>query len=386
MNLRVSAPERLTPCSISLPLSKSVVNRLLMLNPDLPIPAGSCDDLLVMKSAVEKVQKFKGSRVQDSLSPNALSPNRINLQASGTAMRFITALCSVTDGKWLLTGDARQYERPISALVDALRSLGADIEYTEKQGFPPLHIRGKSRLEGGDVTVDARQSSQYVSALMLVADKFKNKLKIYHNADTSLPYIRLTEEIINNPETVPEADWSAASFWYEISLISGIEFQFENLNKYSFQGDREILNIYQRLKENYGETVEMDFADYPDLVLPVVVACCLKGVPFRFTGVRNLRIKESDRLSSLQTELKKLGYELIVKDDEVSYVISHPSSLILSKTPVFDTHNDHRIAMSLAPCALLTGEVIINDAEVVNKSYPDYWKNLEKAGFKIEKI
>ena len=377
MNLRITAPQHFTPCTISLPLSKSVMNRLLMLHPELPLPDNSCEDLIVMKKAVETISSH--------------TSQTLHLKASGTAMRFITALCAVTDGEWMLVGDTRLYERPIHALVDALRSVGADIDYVEKIGFLPLKIRGNSQLRGGDITIDAHESSQFVSALMLVAHRFQDGLNIHHNATTSLPYIRLTEEILRHPNYPAEADWSASSFWFEMSWISGMKIsldateqnaiRLDGLSLNSLQGDKAIMTLCAETT-----TSPIDFSNHPDLVLPVIVTHCMKGLPFRFTGVKNLKIKESNRLICLKRELEKMNIKIDVGNDTVCYDATTTATHTHGCPPIIDTHNDHRIAMALAPCALKTGTLIMNDAHVVRKSYPTFWDDLRRVGFQIKEL
>ena len=396
--VKVTAPTKLRSCAIALPPSKSVVNRLLILDPDLSVTDNACEDIKVMKKAVAIIVKADHS------------PLELHLKSSGTAMRFITALCAVTDGVWLLTGDTRQYERPVKPLVDALRSAGANIEYAGKEGFPPLIIKGSSSLPGGEIEIDGSQSSQFISALMLIADKFVHKLKInITGKKNSTPYIALTRELVKKFKDLRgqqfkgsrdqgvkgiEADWSAAAFWYEIMAISGVIFDLEGLNPSSHQGDRIIEHLINEII-HHPSSITHNLKDTPDIVQPLVVTCCMLGVPFRFTGVMNLRIKETDRLHALQTELQKLGYAIEVEDDAISWKgnastnihplnsASTPLQLPLN-SPSINPHHDHRMAMSFAPCALKLGSIVIEDPDVVGKSYPTFWDDLRKAGFEVQ--
>lgn len=384
-------------------MSKSIVNRMLILAPErtlalLTAESELCDDLKVMAAAVKTVRR-------ENTKSDIVT---INLHASGTAMRFITALCAVTEGEWLLTGTERLCERPIAPLVNALRQAGAKIEYKKNDGFPPLVVCCHGKPEGGQVEIDGSESSQYISALMLVADRFKKKLNIHIKGKaTSVPYIEMTRRLIHEwrqgREMMPEPDWSAAAFWFEIKYLmrrltgfnpEGI--RLTGLKDDSIQGDRTVRDIFEEMERNEG-IFEWDFRNCPDLVQPVVVSCCMTGKPFRVTGVSNLRLKETDRIEALRRELAKMGMNVCVCDKgdglrsaDISEARQkqgqdtiQEQGQELNREPVVDTYKDHRMAMAFAGCALKWGKVVINEPEVVEKSYPGFWKALREAGFGV---
>lgn len=379
-------------------MSKSIVNRMLILAPETTLQMLSsqedlCDDIKVMAHAVKTVCGTNNSQ----------EPITIDLHASGTAMRFVSALCAVTEGTWLLTGTERLYQRPVKPLVDALKQAGARIEYQGKEGFPPLLIQCDEVPEGGKVEIDGSESSQYVSALMLVADRFRNGLDIYiKGMPSSQPYIEMTRKLIDdwksNKTLAVEADWSAAAFWLEIKYLMKRFTDFDpegirltGLKDDSIQGDRTIGQIFDEMDKCDG-VFKWDFKDCPDLVQPVAVSCCMAGRPFRFTGVKNLRLKETDRLEALRRELGKMGFGIRIDEDAISLTemrqeqwqsLTEMHKEQWQPEPV-ETYRDHRMAMAFAGCALRYGKVVINEPEVVEKSYPDFWENLKKAGFGIE--
>ncbi|GHS97835.1 3-phosphoshikimate 1-carboxyvinyltransferase [Bacteroidia bacterium] len=377
--------------SINLPASKSISNRALILNAlaksSYPVENRSdSDDTRVLFNALQ------------SSGPD------FDIGAAGTSMRFLTAYLSQLEGNWTITGSERMKNRPIGILVDALRSIGAEIEYEDKEGFPPLHIRGK-KLKGGKITLNGGVSSQYISALMMIAPCLKQGLKICLEGNIiSKPYIQMTKGLMEifgvnvfwegqNIEIEPqdyipvpfqvESDWSAASYWYEIqALAPDASVELLGLEENSLQGDAKIETVMADLLRLPMNTVfQYDFTNEPDLAQTLVVTCCLLNIPFRFTGLQSLRIKETDRMTALQTELRKLGY-----------IIQSESNSILEWTgkkgepephPVIATYEDHRMAMAFAPVCLKTREIRIANPEVVSKSYPRFWLDLAQAGFII---
>ncbi len=328
--------------------------------------------------------------------------------AAGTAMRFATAYLSVTPGTRVITGTQRLRERPIGILVEALRTLGAKIEYVENEGFPPLRITGSTAMQGGTVELDGSVSSQFISALLMIAPTLTDGLTLKLKGEVvSRPYISITtglmkqfgatvEWIDGNTVTVAhgyrrtvtdndvliESDWTASSYWYEIASIAGIPsaFHLDGLSMQSLQGDKVCDSIYKKIEALHGSgtVFEYDFRDCPDLVQTVVVNCCMEDIPFHFTGLGTLRIKETDRIAALQCELAKLGCAIKAENDSM---IWEGSRTPVAGIPSISTYKDHRMAMAFAPCALKLKEIIIEDPEVVNKSYPSYWQDLEKAGF-----
>ena len=384
---------------IDLPASKSISNRALILNALSYSPydiqnLSECDDTRVTLQALDS------------------NDTTFDIGAAGTAMRFLTAFLAKTVGEWVITGSERMKQRPIKVLVDALNSLGARIEYIEKEGYPPLRIYG-SALTGGDIHLDGSVSSQYISALMMIAPLMQKGLSItLEGRIISVPYIEMTALMMQefgvnvefNKNTIHiepqdyqpidylvESDWSAASYWYEIlSLVGKGEVFLHGLLQNSYQGDSIVANLFELLgiKTTYMSqgvlltltevsTREMicDFSDQPDLTQTFAVTCCLKGIPFVFSGLQSLKIKETDRIAALITELRKLGF--VLKEPEEGTIewtgeICEPAEQI-----VIETYDDHRMAMAFAPAALFHSITIVHP-EVVSKSYPNFWKDLEK--------
>jgi 3-phosphoshikimate 1-carboxyvinyltransferase len=352
----------------------------------------------------------------------------VDVGAAGTAMRFSTALLSVMEGEHVITGTDRMKQRPIGLLVDALRGLGASVEYVEKEGFPPLKIKGKPKLSGGRVLLSGGVSSQYVSALLMIAPVMRDGLTIELVGEIiSRPYIDLTISLMkrfgadahwvsenevrveskdyNVEDFFVESDWSAASYWYEmVALSDDAEIVLPGLFCNSCQGDSKVAELFEKLgvatefvvgegfdacvrlykTGNVCERFDYDFVDQPDLAQTFVVCCCMLGVPFRFTGLQSLKIKETDRISALEREMAKLGYVIV---EENGCVLSWNGERCKGDiTPVIDTYEDHRMAMAFAPIALKLGEIRINDPQVVTKSYPRFWDDLKSVTFVIEEI
>ena len=399
-------PLRLRPeninIEINLPASKSISNRALILNALSYSPynidnLSDCDDTRVMLN------------VFDSYS------NSFDIGAAGTAMRFLTAFLAKTVGEWHITGSERMKQRPIKLLVDALNQLGGKIEYAEKEGFPPLKIYG-SALMGGEINLDGGVSSQYISALMMIAPYMVNGLKINLQGNViSKPYILMTMGMMRDfgvkvtfnknvidvrPQTYKsvsysvESDWSAASYWYEILALAGQgRITLKGLRKNSMQGDSQVAEIFNSLgvKTEFSKKDVLlspksqipnpnyiyDFTDVPDLAQTVVVTCCLKNIPFEFSGLQSLKIKETDRVAALIKELKKLGFVLYEK--EAGTLMWNGEVCEHSAQPVISTYDDHRMAMAFAPAALIF-PIEIENPQVVSKSYPAFWEDLKKLG------
>ena len=411
MRYKITAPSHIDT-TINLPASKSISNRALILHAlgkgsVVPDNLSDCDDTKVIINALKTM------------------PPVIDIKAAGTAMRFMTAYLSVTPGEHVITGTNRMKHRPIRVLVDALRKLGAQIEYTEEEGFPPLRITGDT-LDGGMLEIPGDVSSQYISALLMIGPAMKNGLKLRLTGNiVSRPYIDLTlhvmhefgisvewtdvdmisvshQEIGERRYTI-ENDWSASSYWYEIlAMINDDESRvtLPGLKDASRQGDSAVRYLFSMLgvKTAFRTSNEVvltrhmcslprldyDFINQPDLAQTLVVTCATLGIPFHFTGLGNLRIKETDRIEAMKTEMRKLGYVL---DDSVETELSwNGERCDAEEKPVIDTYEDHRMAMAFAPTAILLGEIRINNPEVVTKSYPGYWDDLRKAGFTIEEI
>ena len=345
--------------------------------------------------------------------------NLIDIGPAGTAMRFLTAFYTLQDGEVILTGSARMKERPIGILVDALRELGADIEYTEKEGYPPLRIRGPISQKSGKVSIKGNISSQYISSLLLAAPLLENGLELIIEGDlTSKPYVEMTLAMLSqagikyswdeNTIRVPnqpyaksvisvEPDWSAASYWYAIAaLAEEAELFLPGLNAYSLQGDSKITEImanfgitsqfkdggvYIKKEPKKLERKIFDFKECPDLAQTVIVVCAALGHDASFTGLETLKIKETDRVNALQAELSKIGVKLIEKNQTYKLDCSERD---LNKAVSINTYDDHRMAMAFAPLALVLNEMEIEDHLVVEKSYPHFWKDLESVGYEIE--
>ncbi|WP_411274614.1 3-phosphoshikimate 1-carboxyvinyltransferase [Daejeonella sp.] len=351
----------------------------------------------------------------------AHSPKLIDIGPAGTAMRFLTAYYTLQDGEVILTGSARMKQRPIGILVDALRELGAEIEYAEIDSYPPLKIQGPFNQKSDQVSIQGNISSQYISSLLLAAPLLEKGLKLIIEGDlTSKPYVEMTlamlsqggikytwdENIIRIPNQPfaksvisVEPDWSAASYWYAIAaLAEEAELFLPGLNAYSLQGDSKITEIMA----NFGITSQFkdggvfikkehkklerkifDFKECPDLAQTVIVVCAALGHDATFTGLETLKIKETDRINALQVELAKIGVKLIEKNQTYKLECSGKE---LNKAVSISTYDDHRMAMAFAPLALVLNEMKIEDHLVVEKSYPHFWKDLESVGFEIEKV
>lgn len=481
MDYRIYPPDGLVTAAVTLPASKSITNRALLLNAltHRPLPlhnAAVCDDSRAMADAL----------ATDVTGPDTVT---VNIGAAGTAMRFLTAYYAATPGaNLLLDGSERMRQRPIAVLVDALRTLGADITYAGNEGYPPLLIKGR-QLDGGPVTVNGSISSQYISALLMIGPTMANPLILTIEGDlTSKPYLDMTIEMmrqrgislsqessvkslesrvlsqessvkslqsrdksqesrelktpdsllqtqdsrLKTPDSLlqthysrltvtpgqyqpleytVEPDWSAAGYWYEIQALASGTITLDGLAGQSIQGDALAAKLFadlgvvttswQQLLDDPDEypipegAVQLspspdlvprfvaDMASVPDMAQTVAVTCALLGVPFALSGLHTLRIKETDRLDALCNELLKLGVEADIQGDTLAW---HGQRLPLPGLPVFDTYDDHRMAMSLAPAALYLPGIVIRNADVVTKSYPSFWNDLRAAGFTLEEF
>ncbi|MBX2914938.1 MAG: 3-phosphoshikimate 1-carboxyvinyltransferase [Cyclobacteriaceae bacterium] len=342
----------------------------------------------------------------------------IDVMDAGTTMRFLTAYFAITNQNKILTGTARMKERPIGILADALRMLGAQIDYLEKEGFPPIEIKGFTTQKSSVLTIPGNISSQYISALMMVAPTLPQGLTLSLTGKIgSVPYIEMTAALMEQfgikPEidfatqtiritsatyktshVVVEADWSAISYWYGFTaLAEKAEIVLPNVSPKSMQGDRVIATIMEKLgvhsefknnqlhltKQTATDKLVWDFKDCPDLAQTVVPVCAVKGISAQFTGLESLRIKETDRIAALQNEIAKVGATL-TEPITGNWVLT-PGKIPTSEITI-DTYHDHRMAMGFAPWATLT-DLKINDPSVVNKSYPGFWEDVKAVGIKI---
>ena len=376
--------------------------------------------LLLLKALFENLEIQNVSNSDDSqYMLKALDSENpiVDIHHAGTAMRFLTAYFATLDGKTtLLTGSQRMQERPIKILVDTLRALGADIAYDKEDGYPPLRITGKTLLKD-EVRMKANVSSQYISALLLMATKLKNGLTLHLEGKiTSVPYIQMTLSLLDQLgvetsfegqvikvkpylETVSktftvESDWSSASYFYSIVALSpvGTQINLSTYKKDSLQGDAVLQEIYthlgvqttfegskinlKKINTNLPDSLDLDLANAPDIAQTIVVTCLGLQTKCHLSGLHTLKIKETDRLEALKNEIYKFGTSIDITDDSLH--LSNPKPL--KSGAVVETYNDHRMAMAFAPLALRT-DFYIKEAEVVSKSFPDFWDNLEELGF-----
>lgn len=402
---------------LKLPSSKSLSNRLLIIR-------ALSHDCFQINNLSEADDTFLLQELLEKIRHRKLIQSYIELDTAnaGTAMRFLTAYLTFIPGKWILTGSERMKQRPIGVLVEAMRSLGAEIDYLGKLGYPPLMIKGRP-LKGGEIKVDAGISSQFISALLLIAPSLPGGLSLHLQGQAvSFPYIDMTLRLLQyfGIETVKErnfilvpeatikglsftveADWSAASFWYEAAAMADeVDLILEGLQKDSLQGDAILADIFQ----NFGIMSEFlkngvrlikvkkkldgyyfDFSDYPDIAPAVITTCAALGLRGRFEGLKSLRIKETDRLRALKNEYKKLGLNL-EPDSPADLVpkIEFINPQFKASTDFrIDTYGDHRMAMTFAPLSMKLGAIRIENPDVVSKSYPQYWEHLSSLGFEI---
>jgi len=408
MQYRVTHPTKTINAVIDLPTSKSISNRLLI------IRALSKQNFAIHKLA-------SADDTQLLLKALQLNQQKVDVGAAGTSSRFLAALLAITNGDWYLCGTERLHNRPIQTLVDALKSLGADITYAEKEGFLPLNIKGKT-LEGGSINIAGTISSQFISALLMIAPSLKNGLQLNIEGElVSTPYVQMTLNLMqefgiaytwegNQIAIAPqlykaqdytvEADWSAASYFFTIAaLTKQSKLLLNGLFKNSIQGDQVMQQIAAQLDiksffmQSFLHLIKAspktkkliyDFTECPDLAQTVAVYCAALGIPAQFTGLQTLRRKETDRIAALQNELAKVGVSFTSNDD-IHFELKGKANPDLP-TPTFKTYEDHRMAMTFAPLALVLPELIIEEPMVVSKSYPQFWEDLGKLGFVVEEV
>jgi 3-phosphoshikimate 1-carboxyvinyltransferase len=393
--------------AINLPSSKSISNRVLIIqhlsqSSDTINNLSNCDDTNVMAATFRD------------------DPHTVNIMAAGTAMRFLTAYLSIAVGKThIITGTERMCNRPISILVTALQKLGANIEYMEKEGFPPLLIQGQ-KMEGGELSLSGNISSQYISALLMIAPYLSGGLKLILTGNiVSRPYIDLTLNLMREFGAViqwsddhwikveegeyksrsftVENDWSAASYWYEMVALSDQgKINLPGLRADSSQGDSivryffEKIGVHTEFNEN-GIILEkrpieirnltIDFVNQPDLAQTFIVTAALLNLPFHFTGLQSLKIKETDRIAAMITEMRKIGF--IIEEKEKGSLYWEGKRCETHLDNAIETYEDHRMAMAFAPTSIKLKSILISNPEVVSKSYPNYWEDLRLQNFNI---
>ncbi|MFM1754880.1 MAG: hypothetical protein RLZZ236_1819 [Bacteroidota bacterium] len=407
MKLLLQSALSQTNAAIKITGSKSETNRLLLLKalfPNITLAnTSNSDDSEVMQKALNG------------------SDTIVDIHHAGTAMRFLTAYFAVNAGREVvLTGSSRMQERPIKILVEALEQLGAVITYEKEVGYPPIRIKGQ-KITASKVTLAANVSSQYISALLLVASKLENGLELTLEGEiTSIPYIKMTLALLNDlniqtsfegnvitvapkpavetKEMVVESDWSSASYYFSIAaLADDAAITISSYKANSLQGDSALVNLYQamgvestfngnqltltkQVNFNYQD-VTFDLNNTPDIAQTIVVTCLGLGIGCHLTGLHTLKIKETDRLEALRIELTKLGANISVTNDSLTLA----ATKTINPNVTIATYNDHRMAMAFAPLAFRV-PIFIENAEVVSKSYPDFWEDLKRIGFAIEKI
>ncbi|MEI7423620.1 MAG: 3-phosphoshikimate 1-carboxyvinyltransferase [Prolixibacteraceae bacterium] len=409
MNILLIKADKTIVGEILLPTSKSISNRMLIINAlsYSPYPIqnlSDCDDSVVMNEVLQS------------------NTNRFDIGHAGTAMRFLTAYLSKIVGEWHLTGSERMQQRPISILVDALRKMGAQIEYTGVEGFPPLKITGTA-LKGGVIELDGSISSQYISALLMIAPTVQGGITLrLMNKITSRSYIEMTLSLmkkfgikyqwngneikINEQSYKPvkytvEADWSGASYWYAMAaLAETCDLRLKGLYLNSLQGDALQASWYEKyfgirskqegdsvrltkIKSEPMKQLNLNFIENPDIAQTFVVLSIGKNLPFHFTGLKTLKIKETDRIAALKNECAKLGADLSEPEEGELSWDGKISEALKEKEPEIATYDDHRMAMAFAPAAFFKSEIRIHDAMVVTKSYPSFYEDLRKVGFGV---
>lgn len=409
MNYTISHPTKTVKGEITLPTSKSISNRVLIIQ-----------QLCKERFHIHKISKSNDTELLKNILADNLE-KEINIQDAGTAMRFLTAFLSIHNGTFRIGGIEQMNKRPIGILVNTLKELGAEITYLNKEGFPPLEING-GKIQGGEIKIDASISSQFISALLLIAPVLENGLTLHMQKKiVSKPYIKMTLELMRYfgikytwkedainirpqeyiaKDITIEQDWSAISFWCEIgTLARETELIFKDLTSNSIQGDRDGINLFKSI---YFEQLDngmqikkyetanrdniisekIDCNDFPDVSIPLIITTSFTKEKSIFSGLKTLAFKETNRIHALQNEMKKYGVKVKTTHD----IIKIDSRNLKIPDQKFFGHNDHRIIMSIPALALIYKEITIQGVEAVNKSYPNFWKDLKKVGFIISPI
>lgn len=408
MKYKVTKRDKKLVGTVTLEGSKSITNRVIIIK-------ALCQEFF-------EITNFSISEDSETLVELINSTESVlDARDGGTTFRFLTAFLAIHEGDVVLTGSERLQKRPVGPLVEALRSIGADIDYVGEQGYPPLRIRGK-RLNGNRIEIDAGVSSQFVSALLLIAPLLKDGLIIRMKGEpVSRPYIQMTLNVMKHfgihhewtqsVISVPhqeyvgrkynvEGDWTAASYYYVMAaLAEEVDLKIMGLNKFSYQGDFAIANLMQQFgvttshieggihltKNDYrNKSTELDFRDYPDLAQSVLVAAAATGTAVKARGLETLEIKETNRIEALDKELQKLDLKLIPLG--ATWNLGVRAEKPLDSILEIETYKDHRMAMAFTPLALKFGEILIDDPAVVTKSYAGFWEDIASLGFEVESI
>ncbi len=410
MQYNITKANKMLRGEINLPASKSISNRILIINA-----------LAYSPFLIENLSDSDDTRVMEEVLNS--NTNTFDIGHAGTAMRFLTAFLSKIAGEWTITGSERMQNRPIGILVDALRMMGASIKYSGKEGFPPLKIFGTS-LKGDVIEMDGSVSSQYISALLMIAPTIEGGMTLkLLNKITSKPYIDLTLQLMEEfgihhtwianeikieeqnykpKKFTVEADWSGASYWYAMAALSDdCDLLLKGLRLNSLQGDSSqaiwfekyfgVLSIQEgndvrlsRVTKNTVKLIEIDFIENPDIAQTFAVLAVCKNIPFNFSGLQTLKIKETDRIAALQCELLKFGAILTEPNQGELAWDGKVDESIVNDPPVVKTYHDHRMALAFATTAMKIPKISIEDPFVISKSYPRFWEDLLKTGFKLE--
>jgi 3-phosphoshikimate 1-carboxyvinyltransferase len=388
--------------SLDLESSKSISNRLLIIK-----------ELCKTKFEIQNLSNAKDTKILNELLDSFETKKDLNCEDAGTALRFIIAFLATKKGIWKVLGSKRMHERPIKPLIDCLKDLGAEIKYLGKEGFPPIEIKSK-KLKSKKLSLTGNISSQFISALLLVAPTIESGLTLEITSKvSSKPYIDMTLGLMSEfgieyswenslikvkqqnylaKNIEVENDWSAASFWYSfLALSKSGEIKIPHLYANSFQGDSVVSSIFSKLgiKTEFNEDsivlyktkiiakeIDLDLSNHPDLALPIIVTCCGLGIKAHLIGLESLKIKESKRLESIKKELRK--FNISCEIDSSSIKIKENQNIVQPKSTI-ECHNDHRIAMSIAPLCMKVDSIKFDDKEVVNKSYPKFWEDFDRA-------
>ena len=399
--IKISSKNKIIYGSIDLESSKSISNRLLIIK-----------KLCKTQFEIQNLSNAKDTKILNELLDSFNKRIELNCEDAGTALRFLIAFLSTKEGIWRVSGSKRMHERPVKPQIDCLKELGAEIKYLEKEGFPPIEIKSK-KLKSKKLSLPGDISSQFISALLLIAPTIENGLNLEITSKVlSKPYIDMTLGLMsefgieysweNNVIKVKqqnylaknievENDWSAASFWYSFLALSiSGEIKIPNLFADSLQGDSVLSSIYSKLgiKTEFNEDsivlyktkiiakeIDLDLSNHPDLALPIIVTCCGLGIKAHLIGLESLKIKESKRLESIKKELRK--FNISCEIDSSSIKIKENQKIVQPKSTI-ECHNDHRIAMSIAPLCMKVNSIKFDNKNVVNKSYPKFWEDFDR--------